>query len=69
MNEQIGLSATIIKHNGKNALMLKLIVTRPEDIRPIVERIISDGQYEFNGVVTFAHKLNSIARLMRANLI
>ena len=66
---KIEFCASIIKHNGKDALMLKKILIDKKEIAPIVEDILDNGEHSFPGSVGFANKLNAVARLRRVNLL
>ena len=66
---KIEFCASIIKHNGKDALMLRKILVDKMEIAPIVGDILDNGEYSFPGSVGFANKLNAVARLKRADLL
>lgn len=56
-------------HSGSPALMIRKIYTNKQEISDMVEKILENGAYEFNGVVIFRNPILAISHLYNLGLV
>jgi len=59
----------IVVYNNKPALMIRTFVNDSKIIEEIVEKMMKDGYYDFNGRLVFKSPLISIISLINSGLI